>query len=336
MVNYSDTKHEELIDLVIEISDTGIGIPKEFVNDIFESFIQVKSKSNQGGTGLGLAITHRLVQLMNGNITVKSEMGEGSTFIITIPDVPFLRSYESLKTTVDINPDDIIFEKAMILVVDDVEENRKFIKDALRDREFRIFEAANGISALELMDKNMPDLVISDIRMPGMDRFELLAKIKSNPELKHIPVIAYSASVMKDQKERIHHSEFAELLIKPVQISELYMALMNSLPYKSKKELSTEISEIIESPDEQITDYEGLMAELNGKYSQICDSFSSRQPIGEVKNFGKDLGDLGREHVCGKIIRYGEDVVSAADSFNIEGILRLIRQYKGIVESIKK
>lgn len=97
MVIYSDTKHEELIDLVIEISDTGIGIPKEFLNDIFESFIQVKSKSNQGGTGLGLAITHRLIQLMKGNITVQSEMGEGSTFIITIPDVPFLRSYESLK-----------------------------------------------------------------------------------------------------------------------------------------------------------------------------------------------------------------------------------------------
>lgn len=220
--------------------------------------------------------------------------------------------------------------------MDDVEENRKFIKDALRDREFSILEAANGISALELSDHTMPDLVISDIRMPGMDGFELLAKIKSRPEFNHIPVIAYSASVMKDQKERIHHSAFAELLIKPVQISELYMALMNSLPYKSKKELSTGITEIIESPDEQVTDYEGLMAELNGKYSLICDSFSTRQPIGEVKNFGKDLLDLGRKHVCGTIIKYGEDVVNAADSFNIESILRLIKQYKGIVESIKK
>lgn len=336
IINYSDTKHEEFIDLVIEISDTGIGIPREFINDIFDSFIQVKSKSNQGGTGLGLAITNRLVQLMRGSITVKSELNEGSTFIITMPDVAFLRSYETMRTTPEINPADIIFDEAKILVVDDVEENRKFIKDALRDREFRILEAVNGTAALELMGKSMPDLVISDIRMPGMDGFELLARIKSDPRLKHIPVIAYSASVMKEQKERIHRSEFADLLIKPVQISELFLALMNSLPYKSKKELNAEITKIISSQEENITDYDGLISELNGKYSRICDSFSLRQPIGEVKNFGKDLVTLGTKHTCGRVIRYGEDLCSAADSFNIEAILRLIRQYKVILENIKK
>jgi PAS domain S-box-containing protein len=336
ILNYSESKHEELVDLVIEISDTGIGIPKEFLNDIFESFIQVKSKSNQGGTGLGLAITHRLVQLMKGTITVKSEMDEGSTFTIGIPDVPFLRSYESMKNAVEVNPADIIFEEATILIVDDVDENRKFIKDALREREFRLLEAANGTSALAIMNETMPDLVISDIRMPEMDGFELLEKIKTNPKLKHIPVIAYSASVMKEQKEKIHHSEFADLLVKPVQISDLYLALMNNLPYQSKAELRTEISEIIESPVENVTDYDGLIAALNGKYSDTFDTFSIRQPIGEVKNFGKDMIDLGRKHTCGKIVKYGEDIVNAADSFNIEGILRLIRQYKGLVESIKK
>jgi PAS domain S-box-containing protein len=335
MVYYSDTKHEELIDLVIEISDTGIGIPKEFIKDIFESFIQVKSRLNQGGTGLGLAITQRLVQLMKGTIKVKSELGEGSTFIIFIPDLPFLRSYEGIKSNVELNPDDIIFEDATILVVDDVDENRKFIKDALREREFSLLEAANGVSALEIMDKNMPDLVISDIRMPGMNGFELLTKIKSDPKLKHIPVIAYSASVMKEQKVKIFNSEFADLLIKPVRISELFQALMNSLPYKLTVKPDAEITEVTERPDEMMTDYEGLIAELLGKYSQTCDTFSARQPLGEIKKFGKDLVILGRKHVCNTIISYGEDVVTAAESFDITGILRLIRQYKAIVESIK-
>jgi CheY-like chemotaxis protein len=336
IVNYSDTRHEEFIDLLIEISDTGMGIPKEFLNDIFESFIQVKSRSNQGGTGLGLAITSRLVQLMNGTITVQSELGEGSTFFVKIPDIPFVRSYERMKSAVEVNPADIIFEDATILVVDDVEENRKFIKDALREREFILLEAANGVSALELMKKTIPDLVISDIRMPGMDGFELLAKIKSNDAFKHIPVIAYSASVMKEQKEKIHKSEFADLLIKPVQISELYLSLMNSLPHELRTGQKTEQSQTIENKDEEITEYEGLMAELLGKYSQICETFKARQPLGEIKNFGRDLVFLGRKHDCGKILRYGEEVITSAESFNIEDLLRLIKQYKEVVESIKK
>ena len=335
-VNYSETKHEELIDLVIEISDTGIGIPEAFMKDIFESFIQVRSKSNQGGTGLGLTITQRLVQLMNGTINVRSELGKGSTFIILIPNLPFLRIYKSLNTTFELNSDDIIFEKATILVVDDVDGNRKLLIDALREREFNFLEAANGISALEIMKKNKPDLVISDIRMPAMNGFELLAKIKSDPKLKHIPVIAYSASVMKEQKEKIFNSEFADLLIKPVQISELYQALMNSLPHRLKAKTKSEIALIIENPDEEITDYTGLMAELNGKYYRVWESFGSRQPIGEVKKFGEALTELGYRHNCKIISGYGINLINATDRLDITMMLKLLGQYNENLETLKK
>ncbi len=334
--HYSKDKYDELIDLEIEIADTGIGIPKEFLQDIFESFIQVKSKSNQGGTGLGLPISLRLIQLMKGTINVKSQLGEGSTFLVTIPDIPFLRSYDKMKNTIEINTSDIIFEKATILVVDDVDENRKFIKDALRETYLTIIEAVNGISALDIMIINIPDLVITDIRMPGMDGFELLSKIKEDSNFKHIPVIAYSASVMKEQKEKIHNSEFVDLLIKPVQISELYVAIMNHLPYKSKNKSGLEQNENMQIAKEKITDFGGLIIALEGKYAAKRESFNTRQPIGEIKNFGKELKGLGEKHCSERIIQYGESFIHAAESFNIENILRLLKQYNEIIENIKK
>jgi PAS domain S-box-containing protein len=333
---YSNNKQEELVDIVIEISDTGIGIPEEFLKDIFDSFIQVKSKLNQGGTGLGLAITQRLVQLMNGTISVRSKPGSGSTFIVKLPDTNFLRSYEKLKNGVEVNPDKIKFEKAKLLIVDDVYDNRKYISDALRESGLEVLEAVNGVSALDVIEKAIPNLIITDIRMPGMDGFDLLAKIKGNYKTSHIPVIAYSASVMKDEKERIHTSEFEELLIKPVSVSELYSAIMKILPYYSLEEKTVDngISDAVLV--EGITGYDELMSMLEGIYFKKWESFILRQPIGEVKIFGKDLRNLGENHSCSKIRNYGEDVLAAAESFNIEGMLRLLRKYNEIVESLKK
>ena len=235
VVTYNNEKSEEFLDLVIEVEDTGIGISKEIMEEIFDPFIQARDQKNIGGTGLGLAITRRLTILMNGTISLKSELGKGSTFMVKIPEIAFKRDFVSTKITLQINPADIVFERSTILVVDDVEQNRSFIRDTLKNTGITVLEAEEGFKALELAIKVVPDLIISDIRMPNMDGFELLIKLKTNKKLKNIPVLAYSASVLKDQKERIHQSRFDGLLTKPVNITELYLELMNHLPYKEVK-----------------------------------------------------------------------------------------------------
>ena len=235
IVNYSKEKSEELIDLIIEVQDTGIGISKELQEAIFEPFVQEDDSKNYGGTGLGLTITRRLTALMNGTIHVQSEPGKGSTFTVRIPEIAYLRDFSKTTVDIQIDPAEIVFEEAVILIADDVEHNRSYLRDALKNTKLKIVEAEDGIAAYKLAKEIVPDLIIADIRMPKMDGFQLLNKIKTDKKLKHIPVIAYSASVLKSQKERIHKSEFVGLLIKPVKVTELYLALMNILQYKSTR-----------------------------------------------------------------------------------------------------
>ena len=171
--------------------------------------------------------------------------------------------------------------------------------------------------------------------MPGLDGFELLNKLKSDKALKHIPVIAYSASVMKAQRDRIRESKFTGLLIKPVQVTELYLELMNNLPYKSIKAAGPDLSPSGNESTIEVSDIPGLVHSLDTRLKDVWITFGIRQPIGDVRNFGNQLVIEGKNHNAEIITGYGEELVSAADSFNIEAILNLIRKYPAIVESLK-
>jgi len=337
IINYSNGKAEEFIDLIIEITDTGIGISKEMQEDVFNPFVQGQGQNikKYGGTGLGLAITQRLVQLMNGTIDLDSKLNKGSSFKIKIPGVSYLRDFEKRTDEIQLDPAEIVFEKATIIVADDVEHNRKYLIDALRNTNIKIIEAGDGQQAFSLAKKIVPDLIITDIRMPILDGFGLLKKLKSDDLLKHIPVIAYSASVMKAQKDRIRESEFTGLLIKPVQVTELYIELMNNLPYKSTKATGPEqsVPEIIFT--EEISDLPGLIHSLDTNIKDIWMTFQNRQPIDEIMDFGSQLKKLGNDHNAVVIKEYGEELVSATESFNIEAIMNLIRKYPGFVDLLK-
>jgi len=339
MVEYRKNKIEEYVDLIIEVEDTGIGISGESGKAIFKSFQQQEGQSTKkyGGTGLGLAITKRLVELMNGTISVTSELNKGSTFKIVIPDVAYIRDFEQIDQDLFIDTGTVIFDEATLLVVDDVEHNRKILIDTLNGTALKVFEAENGEQAYNLAREIIPDIIIVDIRMPVMDGFEFLKLIKNDKKLKHIPVIAYSASVMKSQKEKISHSDFTGFLIKPVQITELYIELMNNLSYQTiktdrspetglpEKDLSTSAIENLS------TIIEILETELKDKW----ETFSKKQPLNEVKEFGKKIIALGENNSAKIITDYGKNLVNATEAFDINTILHLLKRYPKLIKKIK-
>jgi CheY-like chemotaxis protein len=261
-------------------------------------------------------------------------LGKGTTFRVDIPDVAVARNLERKPTEIQFNTREIIFDKANIIIADDYESNRKYIIDALKETKITVTEADNGESAYSLAGELIPGLIIAGIQMPGMNGFELLDKIKQDEKLKHIHVIAYSASVMKDQKEKIRNSKFAGLLIKPVQISELFLELMKYLPYKSVKEKEPELKDGEINRTAGIRDLAQLIHSLETNYTEIWKTFSERQPINEIEEFGKNLVALGNNHNALLIIDYGNAMASAASSFNIKTVLKLLKKFPEIIKEL--
>jgi PAS domain S-box-containing protein len=332
---YNEDNKGEYIDLVIEVEDSGIGISKEIREEIFDPFIQARDHRSIGGTGLGLAITRRLTNLMKGTISLESELGKGSTFKVTIPDVAYKNDFYQPNISLKINTGEIEFGQASILVVDDVEFNRTYIHDVLKETKIKVIQAEDGFRALEILKGTSPDVIISDIRMPLMDGFEFLDKVKSDKKLKSIPVIAYSASVLKDQKERIHNSEFVALLTKPVNISDLYIELMKLIPYREIKK--TTVDNSIQTGNElsEIDDLQGLIKKLESELFTMWKTFEVRQPINEIRSFGSALEAAGDHHKAGIISDYGKELRSATETFDIKAIISLIKQYPTIIDRLK-
>lgn len=220
------------IDLIIEIEDTGIGIPEYELDSIFAPFIQ---KSGQdvmrfGGSGLGLSITKNLVEMMGGTISVESELGVGSKFSVCIKDLEISSMAHNGKEA-DLELANIVFEKSRILLVEDIESNRKVVTGFLEKFNFIIVQAENGKIALDYLEKNSFDLILMDMQMPELDGRSACKIIKKEERYKHIPIIILTATTIKENADEI--LTFANgYLCKPISKLELINEIAKFLPHR--------------------------------------------------------------------------------------------------------
>ena len=227
----NEAEDDRGITLHFQVRDTGIGIPKEKQRMIFEAFTQADGSASRkyGGTGLGLAITSRLVQLMGGRTWVESEVGRGSTFHFTVrlgfadrPAPPVAASDQGF--TADLP----------VLVVDDNETNRRILVEQLARWGMRPEAVDGGVAALAalsgaLLDDRPFRLVVTDMRMPGMDGCVLVKRIRGTSALADIPVLMLSSGGSPGEATRCSDVSVSAYLTKPVQPSELLDAIMNAL-----------------------------------------------------------------------------------------------------------
>ncbi|MBF0452267.1 MAG: response regulator [Candidatus Magnetomorum sp.] len=204
--------------LKFEISDTGIGIPKDRMDRLFQSFSQVDSSMTRkyGGTGLGLIISRRLVEMMNGKIGVTSETSKGSTFWFTI----VLKKQEM--TEIKPSPKKIIADHCRVLIVDDNHTNRLVIRLQLKSMGFQMDEAYEGRMAYDMLMQGIQDnkpyyLAIIDMQMPIMDGETLGKKIKSTQELSQTKMILITSAGLRGDSARMKDIGFDAYLNKPVK-----------------------------------------------------------------------------------------------------------------------
>ena len=226
---------EGIVEILFEISDTGIGIPEARRNAIFEPFTQVDGTTTRkyGGTGLGLAICKQLAELMGGEIGVKSEFGKGSTFWFTAhfkkqTAEPSGGPLMGIKTAEFLEHTDIT--GARILVVDDNETNRKLMDALLNGWGFRHESASDGEEALKLLyeaaeQNDLFSVALLDQMMPGMDGSELGRRIKADPLLKSTLMVMVTSLARRGDASILEQIGFSGYLTKPVRKSQLYDCL---------------------------------------------------------------------------------------------------------------
>ncbi len=246
------------VDIQFEVRDTGIGIPREKKNTIFESFSQVDSSLTRrfGGTGLGLSITAQLVQMMGSRIDVESEPGKGSTFrfVLTLPkakdqeteELPDFSLYltheninrekpEEMQTLPEPEPDSE--NEIRILIVEDNVINQRVAKRMVENMGFKTEIANNGQEALDMLSERYYDLILLDVQMPVLDGLRTAQKIRIREMNtgRHIPIIAMTAHAQKEDRDRCLEAGMDDYISKPINMKILQEKIHAYLKPKIEK-----------------------------------------------------------------------------------------------------
>lgn len=321
--------------VTITVSDTGVGIPRDKQEQIFQRFFQTGTTAailNQG-SGIGLSIAKEFIKLHNGSIEVVSEPGKGAAFIIQLPlipaviqpaatageapDTPALEIDTPAIATLPVNAADM----PLVLLVEDNEDFRSYLRDYLRQY-YKVLEASNGKEGWQKALANHPQLIVSDISMPQMDGIELVQKLKADKRTAHIPVILLTAQTAEEQEIAGLETGANDYITKPFNTDVLHVKIRNLLKLNNTlkstysrqiKVVPTEIT--IASPDEVLLNKATRYLEENLTNSQLS-----------VENLSRELG-MSRTSLYNKILEItGQTPVEYIRSYRLQKAAQLMEK----------
>ena len=311
-------------DIVIRVRDSGIGIPEEQRQRIFQPFEQTEGQDHgrYGGTGLGLSISLRLVELMGGVIHAEpNPEGRGSTFVIRLPRLAVASSLppQADETLVSRG---IAFEKATVLIVDDVAMNRRLLRELLDGCGLGFLEAEDGQQGLEMLTEQGVDLVLTDIKMPRMTGDQLLEAARAREASAAIPFVAVTASAMEHDIIRFR-SVFQAVLRKPVSRGELFEVLARHLPHRVTEVAATESVPV--SEEGACRDPRGLLAALQDLVADL-EILRKTVQVNRLKAMAQRLASLAATYGSSRLEAQARELEAALAAFNIGRIRAALDQ----------
>ena len=347
----ADEKHCSII-----VKDTGIGIPGDQLNKVFDRFYQVDSSQTRGyeGSGLGLALAKDLVELHRGKISVHSKEGKGTTLTVTLPlgkehlrkdqiadrretikaglieeDLVPSNFREAVMENEKVMESETASESPVLLIVEDNIDMRQYIRKTL-SAHYQIIEAENGKDGVNKAEENMPDLVISDIMMPEMDGITMTDRLKKDIRTSHVPIILLTAKATDEAKITGLNTGADDYLVKPFNNDELILKVRNMIESRIRVREKARLEFMSGAPTIAAISADGKL--LQKVKEAILNRLSDEQL--SVDSLAEEIG-LSRAHFYRKITALtGLPVNELIQSFRLERAGQLLAQHWGSVSQV--
>gem|GEM_PF-1741545 len=324
-------------DLTISVEDTGIGIRKEEQEKIFDSFAQQSGQdtARYGGTGLGLTITRRLVELMDGTLSVSSIPGKGSRFTVDFMNVKTASSEIQSLETAPLTFENIQFSPARVLVVDDIESNRILLKEILSTVGLDAVTAKNGQEALLLAKELTPQLILMDIRMPVLSGLDAAEQLKKQMETAGIPIIALTASSTKKEKILAFQKGFDGFLPKPLNFDRLMAELSRYLAHTAVDRKSLATVRLSDSIDiEPIQQPDLLAKRLKTEVIPLFQRLKRAFVVSDCRHLGEILDTIGTEFDVKEFTAYASHLSELMTTFDFKEIDHFLANCPDPIENL--
>ena len=310
--------------LQFDVTDTGVGIVTEELEQIFDPFKQVEAGKAAGGTGLGLAICERLAKILGGEISVVSKMGEGSTFSVLIPLEKAASEEEEQLGTENNKTRNVSRlapgQKVTVLIADDRIENREILNQLLLSAGFETLMADDGDVAVELARKGGVDIILMDVYMPKMSGIEAVKIIRQDEKIKDIKIVAVTASVSAEFRKKTAEVGFDDFMGKPFWAGELMSILQKHLDAEFESDEPEEIDSDNGEEDKGLCE-----SDLTGVPKQVVDKLKSALKIRDLTAIKELAGELESD---GEHSALGGEILELAASFDFKGLAALVDKLK--------
>ena len=325
------------ITLTIEVQDTGVGIPPDKLEIIFNPFVQsgAHSDKEKQGTGLGLSIVKRLTEAMGGTVTVASALGQGSAFHLRFPDTPISARLAVSETKPPVEADFNELRPAALLVVDDNQTNCELISGMFNGSHHKLFFCSNGKDAIAQARDLKPDVILMDIRMPGMDGRQALVGIRRTVGLEMVPVVAVTASALLDSEGALKE-DFSGYIRKPFSKHRLFEELAGFLPrHEPDTKPARAPSANPEGSAPQFVPKE-LISELRLLLAEPWPAIRDSVAVNESKVFAQGLEGLGGRWRCPPLTEYAQKLLRDAENYAVTDLEKHLGEFSLLVEDLEK
>jgi len=328
----------ELVELILLVEDSGIGIPEHEQELIFEAFSQQTGQSTKkyGGSGLGLSITRRLVDMMGGRVSVRSEVGMGSSFEFVFPQVQLAApGNPEDQRPAEAVPDLAAYEPTRVLVVDDVLMNRDLIRAFFFGTPHDLLEASNGQEGIEMARSLRPDLVLMDVRMPVMDGIAATTVMKEDPDLRSIPVVVVTASAVQAEELALRPicDGFLRKPVTRIDLARQFQKFRTLRPEPVGPVVDVECvpADALTAGTPHLKD---LLPPLKALHSHW--KFLSEAPmLSDVQRFASDLDRLADEFHHAGLHEYAKTLVRHAATYDVVSMETMLQKFGRIVSAME-